>query len=994
VTDLVVVPTPLRQQRASRRLCDAGGGILLGPRVLTPRALAPAVLAGAGDARLLLSPLAERLLALDAARLAGLLDSGSPARGAARAAADLVAELRQGEVTSAVASRVAASLGGRPGERLAAGAAALAAYEDRLDALGALDAAGALRAAATALRRGAAPPELGGVRLLVLEGLLPSTPGHLDLVGALLERARRVVARIPWFPDRPDRGGPAEPWLRRIEALEEGGSRRDVSVVLPAVRGPGEPGAASRRVVALPAPGDEEQAEGAARLAGRLVDEGFLPADVAVVAPRRLAAPLARAFAEARVPFAAGAPVPIAALPVIRDLAAAVAAAGGLARAHCEALLSSPYLGGGAPPGLARHLDAAGAVDGRGDPEEALRARAARLVDPHPRVRSERRALLRAAGAIGELRCSLAPLRAPATPREWAGRLRALVDRLGIRRRAARGEPEVVRRDLAALARWEEAVGDLAAALAMAGRAHERVERAEMADLLDAAVRASALPLAGEPAGGAVELWPPEEAPGLSARAVLVLGAERGAWPAPPGADPLLGDAARAAVNAELRRRALPTAAWRRAAEEHAGHAALAAASEVLAVGWNRVADGDPPAPLAAEGLAWGSAAASGVAVDPPLPAARAPAEALRAAGRLAREGGPAVAVEPLRDAGLAARAASVGDRGEAERVRREAWLARRPSRWAGAIPPALAGAWRARLPGEWSATQLETFGRCPYRLFLRLAGLADEPAAAVDIAPRDEGSLLHAVLEAFLRARLARGAWPPCGSAEERDEAAEVAREVFEAYEAKGRTGDPATWRARREAVLQRIRRWVDAEARDGAGLAPVLLEFRFGGDSGRPPIAFRDGEEEVRLEGRVDRVDAGADRLLVLDYKNARDRGGHEALLDPEALGVTSFQAPLYAMVAARELPGRSRLAATYALLPTGERVEPWEVDAGDGFLALDEARRAEVRAAGGRTFADAVAAVVRAVRRGELPVAPRDCEGCPYGAVCRFPGARGPA
>jgi hypothetical protein len=633
-------------------------------------------------------------------------------------------------------------------------------------------------------------------------------------------------------------------------------------------------------------------------------------------------------------------------------------------------------------------------VDGRGDPEEALRGRAARLVDPHPRVRAERRALLRAAGAIADLRRVLAPLRVPATPGEWAARLHALVERTGVRRRAARGEPAVARRDLAALARWEEAVGELAAALAMAGRGGDRIGRAELAGLLDAAVRASALPPTGEPAAGSVEMWPLEEAPGLSARAVLVLGAEREAWPEPPRADPLLGDAARAAVNTALRRRALPTAASRRADAEHAGHAALAAGTEVLAVGWSRSDAGDRPAPQAAEALAAAAVEEPGLAGDPPLAAARAPSEALRAAGRLARAGGAVAAIQALAEAGLAGRAGSVAARGEAERERSEAWLAGRPAPAAGCVPDALAGAWRARLPGEWSATQLEAFGRCPFRLFLQLAGLPDDPAARVDIAPRDEGSLLHAVLEAFLRGRVERGAWPLCGTPEERDEAGAVAQRIFEAFEARGRVGDPATWRARREAVVQRVRRWADAEAREGAELAPALLEFRFGGDSGHPPVAFQDGGEEVRLGGRIDRVDAGADRLLVLDYKNSRDRGGHAALLDPEGLGVTSFQVPLYVLAAARELPGRARLAATFALLPSGERVEPWEVEAGDGFLALEETRRAEVRAAGGRTFADGVAAIVRAVRRGEMPIASRDCEGCAFGAVCRFPEAGGPA
>jgi hypothetical protein len=103
---------------------------------------------------------------------------------------------------------------------------------------------------------------------------------------------------------------------------------------------------------------------------------------------------------------------------------------------------------------------------------------------------------------------------------------------------------------------------------------------------------------------------------------------------------------------------------------------------------------------------------------------------------------------------------------------------------------------------------------------------------------------------------------------------------------------------------------------------------------------------------------------------------------------MGVESFQAPLYLLAAAQALPGRGELGATYVLLRSGERLPPWTIPAGDGFLALSEARRAEVRASGGRTFADAVAAAVARIRSGDLPVAPRDCRGCPFGAVCRFP------
>jgi ATP-dependent helicase/DNAse subunit B len=215
------------------------------------------------------------------------------------------------------------------------------------------------------------------------------------------------------------------------------------------------------------------------------------------------------------------------------------------------------------------------------------------------------------------------------------------------------------------------------------------------------------------------------------------------------------------------------------------------------------------------------------------------------------------------------------------------------------------------------------------------------------------------------------------------------VARALFARFEAEGRLGDPAVWPSRRDALLSRLDRAVLAESRLHDGLRPELLEHRFGGSSGRPPLVFQDAGEVVRVKGRIDRVDAGAERLLVIDYKNARAGRDRTAPLSQETLGVTSFQVPAYLLAAARDLPGRERLAATFALLRSSERAKPFEVRAGDAFLAVDEARRAEVRAAGGRAFADAVVAAVRRIRAGEFPIASRDCSGCGFGAVCRFPG-----
>jgi ATP-dependent helicase/DNAse subunit B len=248
--------------------------------------------------------------------------------------------------------------------------------------------------------------------------------------------------------------------------------------------------------------------------------------------------------------------------------------------------------------------------------------------------------------------------------------------------------------------------------------------------------------------------------------------------------------------------------------------------------------------------------------------------------------------------------------------------------------------------------------------------GLADPEATGLDMDGRDEGSLLHAVLERWVAGRIGRGAWPPDGGEADLAEARAVADGLFARFEAEGRTGDPAVWSARQEAVRARLARIVAAEAAAADGLTPALLEFRFGEGSPRPPLELAAAGEVVRVKGRIDRVDASPGRLLVIDYKNARHADRHRPLLDPGAFGVDSFQVPLYLLAAVRELPGRAP-AATYQLLKSSERLEPVEG-------VPDEA-----------ALAAAVVAAVRHIREGELPVRSRDCEGCPFGAVCRFQG-----
>jgi len=1001
VSALCVVSTPLAAARGSRRLCDAQGGILFGPAVATIDRIVPDILAASGDRRPVLPLLAERLLAARAGRAAGgPFADVAPDGGLAASLAAALAELRRGEVDAEAARAAAARLDGGPAARLGALADALEVYEDALRDLAVLDRAEATRIAAGAARRGALPAELLELDLLLVDGLVAASPAEWDLLAALAERARRTRFNVPFFPERPDASAAAEPLLRRVEALHEIAARREIEVALARVEGEGRaprlaallaalgggrapPAAEGGLVLAQAGAGEAGEAFAAAALVARLLDGGMAAAEIALVAPspRRAAPALAAAFAEAGIPLATGRGSALADAPPIRAVLDALAAAPGLDRTAAERLAASTYL---APSGLSFALgpllDRAGALDGRGPPSEALRRRAAALAAPA--AAPERAALAHAADGLDRLAAAVRPLGAAATAREHAARLGGFVEAAGIRRRAARAPRDVAARDLGALAALDEALEGLSRALALAGRGTERLSAAELRALTALALDGASLPPPPEPAAGAVELWGLDEAPGLSARAAVITGCARGAFPAPPPPEPLLREPERHAVNAALRRAALPVAATRRAEATLRAFSAAAAGREALAFLWpapGPAGDGGPLAPLVADALAALGEAARPPASEPGLAQARSARQALRAAARGGEEARAALGGTPLE-----ALAADVLARGAIEAERREAVRDRRATPHAGAIVGPALEVFRAALPEEWSPTQLEDWARCPFRLLLRTGVRLAEPAEeGLDIEGRDEGSLLHAVLERFVRARMARNAWPPEGDAADLADARAAAADVLGEFERAGRTGDPAVWSARREAVLARLDRVVRAEAKEPRDVAPVLLEHAFGGRSGRPPLELRAGGEVVRLRGRMDRVDASPTRLLVVDYKNSRGSGLSDKL-DPAAFGETSFQIPAYLLAAARDLPGRARLDATYAVLRSAERLTPVELDAGDPVLATDAPAGAE-----SRPFAAAVVHAVAAIRRGELPIASRSCAHCPFGAICRFEG-----
>ena len=231
------------------------------------------------------------------------------------------------------------------------------------------------------------------------------------------------------------------------------------------------------------------------------------------------------------------------------------------------------------------------------------------------------------------------------------------------------------------------------------------------------------------------------------------------------------------------------------------------------------------------------------------------------------------------------------------------------------------------------SITALETYAFCPMQYFLnRILKLAEEPEMEEIITPLEKGSLVHRILFRFYS--LLKKSDTASEPAAHSDLLIKTALEEFDKLPYSGlpwtlekeiyfgRPDLPGLW----EKFLE-----VEKEEIAGTGFHPRYFEVAFGriGSSRfqdpvstRQPLVIKRKGKEVKLIGKIDRVDINRDNhFLVLDYKISRTV--HAVKVEDLYHG-RSLQLPVYLYAVSNRIDQILPVAAGYFQVRDAEHCE----------------------------------------------------------------------
>jgi ATP-dependent helicase/nuclease subunit B len=221
------------------------------------------------------------------------------------------------------------------------------------------------------------------------------------------------------------------------------------------------------------------------------------------------------------------------------------------------------------------------------------------------------------------------------------------------------------------------------------------------------------------------------------------------------------------------------------------------------------------------------------------------------------------------------------------------------------------------------SATALEQYLDCPHAYLLGHVlgvGRIDSPEELLRITPLERGSLVHDVLDRWLRQRIDEGTpqpdqpWPQAAVSA----LAALTDAALDDAERRGVTGHRLLWSVDRARIAADLADFVsrDTDRRRRDGLVPDVTELAFGYASGLPELDIAVGPgRRLRVRGFIDRVDVAADgAVYVADYKTGRVSSRYRDVADDPLGGGHKLQLPIYGLAVRQRHGGAPRVHAEY--------------------------------------------------------------------------------
>jgi ATP-dependent helicase/nuclease subunit B len=316
------------------------------------------------------------------------------------------------------------------------------------------------------------------------------------------------------------------------------------------------------------------------------------------------------------------------------------------------------------------------------------------------------------------------------------------------------------------------------------------------------------------------------------------------------------------------------------------------------------------------------------------------------------------------------------------------------------------------------SVTQLETYGRCPFRFFAERILQLNVPAELEEeLTPLEKGSALHDALFEFYTARRTANQPSLAGCKDEIfEEAIDELTRIVESKLSAHEIPD-AFWDLDRELLLGGstrrrglVREFLETERARQVETEPAYFEIAFGGSTGdidktdpllsqRDPIVLG----TLRLRGKVDRVEIGQGFFTIVDYKTGQVTPSLEEIRAGMSLQLPLYLRAMETLLASRHRTGLVPAAGLYYRLRTPVKIIPGMGLAlynRKAFTAPSNSRQIVKTSAEMQQVLDgavsAAASYVQGMTEGMFPLTSTEnvesvCAFCDYKTSCRIQSAR---